>query len=798
MSHDDGRRAAVLRIGAMAAVAALAAMAQCGHSWLPGQGLPGVNGVVTTMLEWDRDGAGPAPALWIVGGQFTFAGTVPANNVAAFDPATGSWSALGAGVLGVVRELVQMPNGDLMISSNASLGLARWDGVALTQMSVPNLLAIEAMAVLPDGSLVVGGVSSGDAVWRWNGSTWQGLGATGTVYDLVVLPSGELVAGGVGAVFGPAAIRTWNGTAWSPFGTVSGLANARVRSLLLLPNGDLIAGGEFLAVDGVPATRVARRTAVGWQAIGSGVATTVNELAALPNGELWAGGTGVRRWDGVAWSELLAEGGNFVNSMLPIGQEVLVGGTFQQLGGVPVLNLARWSGGAWSALTGGTNGSIESFVRLPNGAVVAMGGFTMIEGVAADRIARRTGATWSPLGSGINGTVVAGTVAPNGDLIAVGAFTQAGGVAANQVARWNGASWSALGAGVNGSLVTVAALANGEVFVGGYLNLVGLPQVARWSGGSWQTVTTPNWGLCMATLPNGDLVVGGFGWVARWTGSGWASLGGGVTGWVTQLVVAGNGDLIAAGGLTSAGGTPVNGVARWNGSAWSPMGAGVSGQLRGTTRLPNGDVLLCGELSGPGLGPVNLARWDGASWARLGPPITAGTAYDAELLPDGALGVATVSAFEAGGSAASYLARLAPNCPAVIAPIGPGCAGSAGPGELLPISLPFVGSTYAAVITGWPVPSLGLSMFSKNTASLPLPQLLPQGVAGCTLWVSPDLLTMLVPTAGQAESTFAIPAVPSLVGLDLHHQVALLEFAAAGDLVAVSVTNAVTLTLGAF
>lgn len=791
----------VIRSGVVCLLAttfAASPMAQCGHTWQPGQGIPGVNGVVTTMLEWDRDGAGPAPALWIVGGQFTFAGTLPANNVAAFDPATGRWSALGTGTLGTVRDLVQMPNGDLVISSNASLGLARWDGLALTPMSVPNLLAIEAMAVLPDGSLVVGGLSSGDAVWRWNGSSWQGLGWSGTVYDLVVLPGGSLVAGGVGAVFGSAAIQIWNGATWSPFGTVSGLVNARVRSLLLLPNGDLIAGGEFLAVDGVPATRVARRTAVGWQAIGSGVASTVNELAALPNGDLWAGGAGVRRWDGVAWSEVLAESGNFVNSLLPIGQDVLVGGTFQQLGGAPVLNLARWSGGAWSALTGGTNGSIESFVRLPNGDVVAVGAFTMLEGVPANRIARRTGATWSSLGSGINGDVVAGTIAANGDLIVIGTFTTAGGVAASQVARWDGASWSAIGAGVNGTLLGVAALANGEVFVVGYLNVLGLPQVARWSGGSWQTVNAPSWGLCTATLPNGDLVVGGFDWIARWTGTGWAPLGTGVTGWVTQLLVAGNGDLIAAGGLLTAGGMPVNGVARWNGSAWSPMGSGVGGQLRGVTRLPNGDPLLCGELSLPGIGAVNLARWDGTAWARLGPPITAGTAFDAELLPDGALGVATVSGFQAAGIGGSFLVRLAPDCPAVIAPIGPGCAGSAGPSELLPISLPFLGSTYTAVITGWPALSLGLSMLSKNTTSLPLPQLLPQGVAGCTLWVSPDLLTMVVPTAGQAVSTFAIPAVASLVGLDLHHQVALLEFAAAGNLVAVSVSDAVSLTLGAF
>jgi len=50
----------------------------------------------------------------VVGGSFTLAGNVLANNIATYNPATGAWSALGTGMDGGVRALTTLPNGDLV------------------------------------------------------------------------------------------------------------------------------------------------------------------------------------------------------------------------------------------------------------------------------------------------------------------------------------------------------------------------------------------------------------------------------------------------------------------------------------------------------------------------------------------------------------------------------------------------------------------------------------------------------------------------------------------------------------
>jgi hypothetical protein len=171
---------------------------------------------------------------------------------------------------------------------------------------------------------------------------------------------------------------------------------------------------------------------------------------------------------------------------------------------------------------------------------------------------------------------------PNGDLVAGGAFTTAGGVSANRIARWNGSSWAPLGSGA------------AEV-------------------------------LALAVLPNGDLVAGGnfinaggvsASRIARWNGSSWAPLAAGMNSVVHALTVLSNGDLVAGGDFTTAGGVAANRIARWDGSSWAALGSGLAGSLGVGPRvgavaaLPNGELVAGGRFSTAGGVPSNyFARW---------------------------------------------------------------------------------------------------------------------------------------------------------------------------------------------
>ncbi|HLA38536.1 MAG TPA: hypothetical protein VJ417_00990, partial [Candidatus Glassbacteria bacterium] len=113
-------------------LAALAgrASAACEPQWLQGQAVPGVDGTVYAMASWDPDEAGPQAGLIFVGGSFSLAGNVAANNIACWDPVTSTWSALGSGVDNWVYALAVL-DGKLYASGNfTTAGGANAAGIA--------------------------------------------------------------------------------------------------------------------------------------------------------------------------------------------------------------------------------------------------------------------------------------------------------------------------------------------------------------------------------------------------------------------------------------------------------------------------------------------------------------------------------------------------------------------------------------------------------------------------------------------------------------------------------------------
>lgn len=826
------------------------AHAQCTTTWSPTVGVPGTDARVNTMATWDPDGAGPATPLLVVGGEFALAGTAVASRVATYDPATGIWSALGSGLNGTVYAVAAMPNGDLVVG----------------------------------GQFTVAGGVPADNIARWNGSSWSALGS-GTdqrVQALAALPNGDLIAGGLFSTAGGAlanCIARWNGVTWSPLSTG---ANNQVQSLTVMPNGDVVAGGSFVTAGGVTVNRIARWNGATWSPLGAGFGVAVRALTVYPNGDLLVGFDdigGPARWDGSTWTQLgPGTNGNVHAVVAEPNGDAIAGGTFWGAGGVPMESIARWDGTSWSAFgTGIVNSSVSAIVRLGNGDIVVGGAFAVADGNVAKNIARWNGLAWSPLGTGVayahklaalaNGDlVVASRVAvagapdiptparwngagwsalgtgfgsgsvlddvvtallplPNGDLVAAGRSRTTGGTSANRITRWDGATWTTFGI-PSGEVKTMITLHNGDLVVGGIFTTISgvpAPGVARWDGSVWSPMgagiipssssTQGGDVRALALLPNGDLVAGG--WfsvaggatalnIARWDGGTWSPLGSGFNIFVNALTVLPSGDLIAGGAFGNAGAVVASRVARWDGNVWSPLGAGVSVPMIGVQdrvwavmAMPDGTVVVGGEFATAGGAPaLGVARWNGSTWSTFGSGLN-GSPEDFALMPNGQL--AMVGGFSvAGGLAAGNFALLAPTCPATVVPAGSSCSGTGGPMVLTATALPWLGGAYQARCTGMAANSLGVSLFGFGSQNTPLSTLHPAAGPSCMLLASPDAVTLLLPVAGEVTHQFPLPLDPGLVGVTLHHQVLQGEFGAVANLTWLGGSNALVLTTGTY
>jgi hypothetical protein len=172
---------------------------------------------------------------------------------------------------------------------------------------------------------------------------------------------------------------------------------------------------------------------------------------------------------------------------------------------------------------------------------------------------------------------------------------------------------------------------------------------------------------------NGELIAGGdftsaggvaANRIARRDGAAWQPLGSGMNDRVLALTVY-NGELIAGGSFTSAGGVAASRIARWDGAAWQTLGSGMNHWV-GDLTVYNGELIAGGNFtSAGGVAANNIARWDGAGWQALGSGMTTAgvgsswvgalSVYNGELIAGGLF-------TSAGGQTARRIARWAA-CP---------------------------------------------------------------------------------------------------------------------------------------
>jgi hypothetical protein len=300
------------------------------------------------------------------------------------------------------------------------------------------------------------------------------------------------------------------------------------------------------------------------------------------------------------------------------GQFVIPGSNLQV--GIATLDPAS---GTWDLMGGGCDVGVQSIARLPNGDLVAGGNFQTAGGQPIRGLSRWDGSAWHAYGTGISGGSATGPrvhavrAMANGDLAVAGDFTAIDGVVAPGVATFDGQVWTAVLAPWP---VTYSLSESG----GGLL--LGGRGLARWDGQAITTLCVLNgWVNAIEVRPNQDVVIGGvFARVgtllcndlARWDGVAWHRIGYGAEWEVTALATLPGGDLVVGGGFNymfqgSGAQVPANRLARWDGQSWQAFGAGADNYVSVIRRLASGSYLFGGSFTtiggvfSPGLAGVS-------------------------------------------------------------------------------------------------------------------------------------------------------------------------------------------------
>ncbi len=628
--------------------------------------LAGCNSTVGLIAALSIDDAG----IVYAGGDFSRAGGSPAKNIAKWNGV--SWAPLSEGVSGCARNCITAMqfdrHGDLFVGGAFSGYLAKWNGVMWSSIisggswngcdwnyCVSSLVFDDANALFVGGIFTtISGVSA-NRVAKWDGETWQSVGAgvSGNVYALSYR-DGFLYAGGTFALSGGLTVNNvavYDGSSWSGLG--SGV-NGSVQCIAFDKNGVLHVGGNFSN-----ASVLYKWSGVSWLSIatppsGGGVIYTV---AFDYSGSIYVGGgfvgiaslstNNLAKFDGAIWRDVT--GYTAPNTRLPDPNYngfltyANNGGVIYSVGSDAFVTnrIVKWDGVSWSVLSGHV--SYINVMAVDNAGVLYVGGgFTDIDGVTVNRIAKWTGVEWQALGAGLDGAVRAIAFDSSNNVFVGGDFIKAGGITVNRLAKWNGVAWSALGSGANGSVNALRFDSNQNLYAGGTFSAIGgiaAQNVARWDGVSWFSVAHGISGASQIQLlgvSNSQKIYVAVSYpsigrreIKFYENAQWLSIGylnfalASVT--ISSSVFDHEDSLYIGGEFDSAGGISTRGLAKWNGVSWSALGGSVSldydyPKVRGLAVDEHGDVLVAGYFmyAGVTVSPA-LAKWsvvdsDGDHW----------------------------------------------------------------------------------------------------------------------------------------------------------------------------------------
>jgi uncharacterized delta-60 repeat protein len=466
-----------------------------------------------------------------------------------------------------------------------------------TAFTTTNNNLVSALAVQADGKILVGGKFT-----SWSGQTQPYLArltaggtldssfaplANGPVACLALQPDGQIVVGGSFTKLGQYSLQNrTNLGRFSADGVLDFFFNPPIGSLgfvtsvsclALQPDGRIVVGGSFSRLGGQAATGFGRLNADG--TVDTGFTPGLNSylavgsLALQPDGKILVAGTSVApttitnvvrlNTDGTLDATFNAGPGANISGgvgaidalvVQPDGK-VLVGGSFQRLGGRSCTNLARLNAnGSWdTTFRGWANSTVFALALQADGKILVAGAFTTLGGQSRASLGRllTDGTVDASFSGGAYSSAYAVTLQPNGEvLLAGGGLASSGYVqrlstadAAPQglrcdgsTANWtragaspevwratfefstDGSTWAALGDGVRVPdgwwLTNIAPPANSTVRARGYLAGSG-------SGSGWFTETTARVLPCILQDSSLGLHSGSFGFTVS-GGADWA------------------------------------------------------------------------------------------------------------------------------------------------------------------------------------------------------------------------------------------------------------------------------------
>ena len=389
----------------------------------------------------------------------------------------------------------------------------------------------------------------------------------------------------------------WYDPATGLWGAFAAQPDSTIHELAVMASGELVVAGIFTKIGTQPLSGIAIGDGQTWMSPGGGVSPSpwgyqvVSSLLALPNGELVVGGSfsqvgglaisGLARWDGSQWHPYSIINSSISALALRANGNLVVGGSFPG-------KIAEWNGQAWTTYpTIGTRPS--ALCAMPNGDVVATGG--------PNRVTRFSGAmpTATVIGTTLSLSLGGGPdsllVLPNGDLLAA-RVNQINSTVVNGVARWDGTQWSSYAP--NMGVTSMSFSPSGELMATG---------------------DTPS--QAPGTL---GLVTG----LGRWDGTAWQPVGYGFNDAVTGLLAPASGDVIAYGRFVNASSAVARGLARFDGQAWTEI-VGATGPVYDEPDCgavdANGDAWIVFSVTGTP-GPGNICKWSSSGWQCVATAIT--------------------------------------------------------------------------------------------------------------------------------------------------------------------------------